>query len=807
MLDQFHKPQPHTAPNKATVASVLEFIGTKGNQILSLLTGLLAASLILFSSYILYDTFYTENQAFSNGWELLKYKPVVMEGEPIEGQDTLAGMLNNYRAWLTMYDTHIDYPVMQGKNDLFYASHDIYGEPSLTGNIYLAAENTPDFSDSYNLIYGHHMDNGAMFGALDEYLKESYIQEHSEGILISTKSVWDLEVFAVLKTNAYEKTVYDVGPDKTVSQIMDFLQNPPEHSSVEYLNMDVAEGMTKITALSTCASAETDGRLVVFCKTTLKNLIQMEMPSYEGIYDGTSHTLEAIASHTEGTVIEYSLDGGKTWSEEPPSITDVGSVDVMARATNKDYGTVITTATMTVHPKPVTVTANSSGKTYGEPDPKFTASVEGVIDDQKLEFTVTRPKAGTEENIGVYENAIVPAGEKNQGNYVITYVPNNFEIVSSDNWVLIADGYKGIYDGKSHMISVVTTVREGTLIEYSTDGGKTWSSKEPTIRDVGKRTVMVRAHNPNFDDLETTVVLEVLPRKITVTAEDAKKIQGQSDPEFTAIVDGLLNGESIQFTISRVRGEAPGTYDIIPAGDELQGNYEIEYIRGTMVIEGEKPKIPDNSSPHRDPNDKTAPYTAFFTPRGTPSNAWALVNLLCILAVAYLFLPLLHLRDKYRRRKKMEKYNQAKTDLWDKEDISEEEVAERKKILKHALKKKYPDLEDCDMEAVLAEADPDGAYPVTEEEFTQAVEDLYYHEEPFEKRFRWGFIGVIALLIISVIVFILTEDIRTPMILIDQWTPIMLLLLAIAWFIDWRLAKYRENEVEESAEEFEAKSE
>ena len=30
----------------------------------------------------------------------------------------------------------------------------------------LAAGNSPDFSDDYNLVYGHHMDNGAMFGGL-----------------------------------------------------------------------------------------------------------------------------------------------------------------------------------------------------------------------------------------------------------------------------------------------------------------------------------------------------------------------------------------------------------------------------------------------------------------------------------------------------------------------------------------------------------------------------------------------------------------------------------------------------------------
>ncbi len=65
-------------------------------------------------------------------------------------------------------------------------------ESSLTGAIYLAAGNAPDMSDSYNLIYGHHMDNGAMFGGLDRYRARSYFESHREGILVSQSAVYDL---------------------------------------------------------------------------------------------------------------------------------------------------------------------------------------------------------------------------------------------------------------------------------------------------------------------------------------------------------------------------------------------------------------------------------------------------------------------------------------------------------------------------------------------------------------------------------------------------------------------------------------
>ena len=44
---------------------------------------------------------------------------------------------------------------------------------------------------------------------------------------------------------------------------------------------------------------------------------------------------------------------------------------------------------------------------------------------------------------------------------------------------------------------------------------------------------------------------------------------------------------------------------------------------------------------------------------------------------------------------------------------------------------------------------------------------------------------------------------RLPMVLIDKWTPLMLILLAICWIIDIRLARYREKAVEEEREEAE----
>jgi len=248
--------------------TVLDAVSGIGGRALSLLSGLLSASLILYSGYVLYDTFYTQNQAYASSWELLQYRPEIIDdgATPLSGADTLAKINEDYRAWLTVYDTRIDYPVMQGDDDLYYASHDIYGNSSLTGAIYLAAGNTSDLSDNYNLLYGHHMDNNALFGGLDKFKGDDYFQNHREGVLVTKNAIYDLYTFAVIETDAYESMVYSVGGDRNLDTLRAYIR---EHSV--QLDWETAQSSEKIAAFSTCRDAETSGRLVVFARMTLRD--------------------------------------------------------------------------------------------------------------------------------------------------------------------------------------------------------------------------------------------------------------------------------------------------------------------------------------------------------------------------------------------------------------------------------------------------------------------------------------------------------------------------------------------------------
>ena len=237
-----------------------------GSGLVSACASLLAVVLILYSGYVLYDSAATDISAFSASGDLLKYKPKVLAAAD-EGP-SLAEINPDYRAWITVDGTPIDYPVVQGQDDLYYAAHDANRENSLTGAIYLAAGNSGNLTDSYNLLYGHHMDNGAMFGSLDRFTDSSYFRTHQKATVIGKDGrIWDITFFAVATTDAYEKQIYNVG--NRAGEVLAFLTGDRSRDAgvgtkVLIYDSAAAQGGYKIIALSTCVSVDTNGRIVVF---------------------------------------------------------------------------------------------------------------------------------------------------------------------------------------------------------------------------------------------------------------------------------------------------------------------------------------------------------------------------------------------------------------------------------------------------------------------------------------------------------------------------------------------------------------
>ena len=207
---------------------------------------------LVFVGYGLYDTWYVYHHANDDSY--LKYKPTKESGVPEE-----APITGDMMAWITIDDTNIDYPVMQGDTNTKYLNMNPYGDYSLSGSIFLDSRNSPKFTDDYSILYGHHMEYGSMFGALDDFLDRTYLEQHSHGQLVVGRNadhIYQLGVFACLKVNVYEADVLEPISWEEISGIISrkgTIVNPSVPKS------------DRILALSTCIEPVSSNRLLVFC--------------------------------------------------------------------------------------------------------------------------------------------------------------------------------------------------------------------------------------------------------------------------------------------------------------------------------------------------------------------------------------------------------------------------------------------------------------------------------------------------------------------------------------------------------------
>ena len=178
----------------------------------------------------------------------------------------LYAMIDAYMVYAGANDSNImkykpaaGYPVMQGETNSEYLNKDPYGEFSLSGSIFLDSRNDKMFSDPYSLVYGHHMEYGAMFGSLDGYADREYFDAHRTGTLTVIKGAeYKITFFASCKAQATEKVIFDP-PESSNQALLEYLN---KHAII-YDPRGVSAG-SKLIALSTCQSAESYERMIVF---------------------------------------------------------------------------------------------------------------------------------------------------------------------------------------------------------------------------------------------------------------------------------------------------------------------------------------------------------------------------------------------------------------------------------------------------------------------------------------------------------------------------------------------------------------
>lgn len=147
--------------------------------------------------------------------------------------DYLTGLNEDVVGWISVPalnsgEISLSYPVLQGDDNEFYLHHDINGNKSSCGSIFLNYKADEDMSDLNTFVYGHNMANDTMFGSLNWFHDNAnlcnsdpfvYIYEDGKifkyqifayGVISSKDGLYDMPVTNDAEYDAYVSYVQSV---------------------------------------------------------------------------------------------------------------------------------------------------------------------------------------------------------------------------------------------------------------------------------------------------------------------------------------------------------------------------------------------------------------------------------------------------------------------------------------------------------------------------------------------------------------------------------------------------------------------
>ena len=511
----------------------------------------------------------------------------------------------------------------------------------------------------------------------------------------------------------------------------------------------------------------------------------------DSVYDGKDHKWSP-------TVTDKSkkLELGKDYTVEYSTFdfTNVGTIKVTITGKGNYTGTV--TRTYKVTPKEYTVTTDSATKTYSGTALTAGGKVEGIVSGETVEFTTTgsQTEVGTSKN--TYEFVWKSAKATNYtlakesiGKLTVkakSIVPDDKDTPESDKTgITVSEPSDSKYDGKEHKeVLTVTDTKTGKELVAGTDYSVTYSSDLVNAGTVTIKVVGLGNYSGSF-----TKTYKITKRSVTFTSATVSKVYDGSALTNTSITvsgDGFVEGEGASYEVTGTQtevGNSANAFEYKLNENTLASNYSITKVVGTLTITAAPapvtpatPSTPSTPSTSSTPSSTTsttprtpsAPQVTTpaetvekettpkaepkkeekveeeYTPKASPQYYWALINLICaILTVLFGLLLLISKRHK------------------DEDDDEEDDETKQ-----------------------------------------QTNND---DEEKEQEKKRGLFTRVLAVLIaiVSVVFFLVTEDLSLPWTWTDQWTIWMVVigLVQIVVFFVGRKWKNVDNDDDDEDEE------
>ncbi len=347
---------------------------------------------------------------------------------------------------------------------------------------------------------------------------------------------------------------------------------------------------------------------------------------YTGVYDGQPHGIGVtVAEGIAGAAKRYATHPSAVFMEEPPTLTDVGSLTVWCEISAPGYITQTNSATVIVTPRPIMLTSKSATKVYdGMPLTAHEVVVggNGFVDGEGVAYAF----AGSQTVVGTSENTFTYNlnGNTKAGNYEIATVNGSLTVTKASIGGGEGDGGEPgdgevpdgglskfdaafVYDGAGHSIDTNALVAAfdaamtgESAVEYVAGGSQSPATVSdamncvpPCFTNAGEYVVWYRVTNPNYEDFVHAAKVTIAKRPVTLTSGTKLDFvydgQPHACPHFIKSGQNFVSGDGVTAsnwaTVTTVaEGEVANTFDYAPLDWTDLGNYELTIVTGRIAV-------------------------------------------------------------------------------------------------------------------------------------------------------------------------------------------------------------------------------
>jgi hypothetical protein len=303
------------------------------------------------------------------------------------------------------------------------------------------------------------------------------------------------------------------------------------------------------------------------------------------------------------------INTNPTLSHTAQRYSDVGSYAIeVTGGSDNNYNLVTSNGTLTVEKRELTITARNETRREGEPNPTFSASYTGFVGtDSKGTATSGEPNLSTSamfsSSPGDYD-IVVTKGSLTSTNYSFAFQNGTLKVTDKIIPVISWSTPTDIVYGTPLDATQLNATAADPDTSAEVPGTFNYTPAAGTVLDAGNGQLLEVEFVPddtvNYETVDTTVQINVLPAPLTITADDQTIVAGEPIPALTYSYSGFVNGdnESVldvppSISTTATASSMSGSYVIEIMGADDQ-NYDITRVNGTLTILPPVPQVNNN---------------------------------------------------------------------------------------------------------------------------------------------------------------------------------------------------------------------